>query len=108
GSIMLDPTIKIWDTRTGEKRLTVFGHLGVVQSVAFSPNGKQIASGSLDKTVRIWDAATGKRIFIMKGGDINRVEGDIIRVAFSPDGSRLASTSDDRSVIVWDTSTGKE
>ncbi len=47
--------------------LTLKGHAGVVKSVAFSPDGQRLASGSGDKTVKIWDSATGKELFSLKG-----------------------------------------
>ncbi len=54
-----DKTVKVWDARTGQCRLTAQGHSGMVRSVAFSPDGTQIASASDDKTVKVWDARTG-------------------------------------------------
>src|SRR5262249_28114579 len=61
------------------------GHTGWVNSVAFSPAGKLIVSGSQDSTVKVWDAATGKETLSIKG-HIHWVYG----VAFSPDGKRIA------------------
>ena len=50
----------MWDAETGQSMLTLPGHEGMVYSVAYSPNGQHIASGSVDKTVRVWDAETGQ------------------------------------------------
>ena len=47
--------------------LTLVGHAGGVKSVAFSPDGQRLASGSRDQTVKIWDSATGKELFALKG-----------------------------------------
>ncbi len=56
-------TISIWDAKTGETVAGPFeGHTDWVQSIAFSPNGKYIASGSDDQTIRIWDAKTGETV----------------------------------------------
>ena len=83
--------------------LTLVGHAGPVESVAFSPDGQRLASASGDQTVKIWDSATGKELFALKGH-----AGWVNSVAFSPDGQRLASASNDQTVKIWDSATGKE
>jgi len=80
------------------------GHGDWIRSVAFSPDGSKIISGSDDKTIRVWDASTGVEILPpLRGHD-----SDINSVAFSPDGSKIISGSDDRTIRVWDVSTGVE
>ena len=72
------------------------GHTDMVTSVAFSPDGTTLASGSRDNTVRLWDAKTVKRKQIFAGHT------DMVTsVAFSPDGTTLASGSDDGTVLLW-------
>src|SRR5205823_11250779 len=69
------------------------GHDDVVFSLAWRPDGKQLASASFDKTVRLWDVGTGKLERTLGG------HSDFVyAVAFSPDGKRLASASKDRTV----------
>jgi WD40 repeat protein len=79
------------------------GHENTVTSVACSPDGLRIASGSADKTIRIWDSVIGKEIVILRG------HGDGVRaIDFSADGRRILSCSSDRTVRVWDAASGRQ
>src|SRR5262249_46029542 len=51
--------VKVWDTQTGRETLTLTGHTGRVQSVAFSPDGRRLVSAAADRTVKVWDSQTG-------------------------------------------------
>ena len=79
------------------------GHTNGVESVAFSPDGKTLASGSLDDTIRLWNVATGQLVgkpLIARSLGVNSV-------AFSPDGKTLASGGDDGTIRLWNPTTGR-
>ncbi|MFN6008488.1 MAG: TIR domain-containing protein, partial [Paracoccaceae bacterium] len=79
------------------------GHLGTVLTVAFSPDGLRLATGSLDSTARVWDLATGREVVRLEG------HGELVSsVAFSPDGKLIATGSWDKTARVWDLATGAE
>jgi len=59
--------IKLWDVKTGKEQATLEGHMNTVKSVAFSPDGKMLASGSCDTTIKLWDVASGKNTATLKG-----------------------------------------
>ncbi|KAJ8690991.1 hypothetical protein PTI98_010607 [Pleurotus ostreatus] len=77
---------------------------GWVTSVAFSPSGTKIVSGSYDKTIRIWDAATGQQV----GDALTGHEDCVTSVAFSPDGAQIASGSYDKTIRIWDAAKGQQ
>jgi WD40 repeat protein/serine/threonine protein kinase len=102
--------LKVWDAVTGKKILTLEGHTNDVASVAFSPDGKRIVSGSggydeqaqpLPGEVKVWDAVTGRQILTLTGHT-----GRVTSVAFSHDGKRIVSGSDDQTLRVWDLGKG--
>jgi WD40 repeat protein len=90
--------VKVWDARTGQELLTIKGHTSYVNSVAFSPDGKRLASASADRTVKVWDAQTGQVLLDLKASFASGL-------AFSPDGRWLASGNlnpNGTAVTIWD------
>lgn len=83
--------------------MTLIGHKDMVYTVAVSPDGTRIVSGSGDNTLRIWDASSGDLVAVLEGHTKN-----IIAVAFSPAGDRILSRSADQTGRLWDVTTGRE
>ena len=77
---------------------TMARHSSFVRSVAFSPDGQYLASGSTDKTVKLWRVESGECTRTMEGHSLA-----VLSVAFSPDGQYLASGSWDNTVKLWST-----
>ncbi|MEK6409790.1 MAG: WD40 repeat domain-containing protein [Acidobacteriota bacterium] len=108
-----DKTVRTWDVRTGhlistltrpspaKALLSETSHADEVTSVAFSPDGRTIASGSADSNVILWDAKTGEFRRSLKP------KGQVRSVAFSPDGKLLASADSDKTITLWAVQTGE-
>ncbi len=95
--------IRLYDLRTGEITGLLTGHVDEVRSLAFSPNGTQLLSGSLDKNAVLWDVAARGPMQVFSGHT-----GSVIAVAFSQDGRRAATASHDGTARLWDNADGRE
>jgi DNA-binding beta-propeller fold protein YncE len=108
----LDFTARLWDAKTGKTLLTLKGQddraedtstsviPAGIWSVAFSPDGRRLATSGSDRLIRIWDTKSGRQL--------KRLEGHtqlVFTLAFSPNGNTLASGSEDNTIILWETQT---
>jgi len=101
--------VKLWDASSGRLLRELPAHANYWQTLAFSPDGSLLASGSDDWTIRVWDVAKGQPVqmilvYLYGGG------GTILpfRIAFAPDGKTLVCGCINGLIIVWDVATGRE
>ncbi|MDE0400033.1 MAG: sigma-70 family RNA polymerase sigma factor [Candidatus Poribacteria bacterium] len=94
--------IRLQDAGTGEEKMLLTGHEWGMHSMALSPDGDILASGSEDTTIRLWDMHTGAHKKTLNGHKHR-----VYSVAFSPDGKTLASGSDDNTIRLWNVDTGE-
>ena len=94
--------VQFWDMTTGAVIGEIKGHGRGVSKVAFSRDGKLLASAATDNTIKIWDLATRAELLTLTGHTAS-----IESIDFTPDGRLLASASEDGSTFLWDTKTGE-
>jgi WD40 repeat protein len=97
-----DHTVKLWDTASGQLKLTLAGQKDELSTLAFSPDGHLVAGGAFDAALKIWGVQSGE----LKRS-LTRQRLVITALAFSSDGQTLASCSRDQSVVLWDVQTGR-
>jgi WD40 repeat protein len=104
GSIPPDSEIRLWNLTSGTEILpTLRGHSFDVSSLALSPDGSLLASGSWDSTIKIWNITSGQLLRTLTGH-----VGRVFSVAFSPDGQLIASGGWDNRLRIWNVTNGEE
>ncbi|MDW8299731.1 MAG: WD40 repeat domain-containing protein [Anaerolineae bacterium] len=99
-----DAAVRLWDTTSGRLLQTLRMHKGCVNSVAWSPTGKNVlASSANDNTIYLWNTADGQLTSAIRGHS-----GSVNSVAWSPSRHVLASGSDDKTIRFWDAASGKQ
>lgn len=86
----------MWNLDTGECESVMEGHTGLIDAVAFTPDGKRCVSGSRDNTLRMWDLATGQCVRVVDGNTVDAV----FAVVVTPDGKRCVSAAG-HTLSVW-------
>jgi WD40 repeat protein len=104
---LLDHTVAIWDTVTGEQLRVMEGNVRWSQSLAFSPDGTLLASEMGTGKVIVWHEKTGKALHVMEASG-NMARHTSYSVAFNPDGTLLASGWSGGTIILWDVETGEQ
>jgi WD40 repeat protein len=95
--------VRLWEAQSGKELAVLHGHTDEIECVAFSADGKRLATGSKDMTAKVWDLAQAKDVQTLKGHTAA-----VLAVAFNKDGTRLATAGEDGTVRVWDVAGGKE
>jgi len=98
-----DGIIRMWDINNGKLARSFFGHSRSVSSMAITPDGKYIVSGSWDKTIKLWN--------INSGEDVRTFEGhsrSVSSIAITPDGKYIISGSADKTIKLWNINSGKD
>jgi tetratricopeptide (TPR) repeat protein len=88
--------VKLWDVATGAEQKTLQDHIDAVFAVAFSPDGKRLASASQDRTVKVWDVATGQRLYTLSDASDG-----LTCLAYSPAGDQIAAAGYGKTIYIW-------
>lgn len=98
--------VRLWDVTDTQYEKILSGHNSAVYSVAFSPNGQILASGSTDGTLKLWNVSNGE-VETQCIASLEGHRGAVLSVAFCPDGKTIASAGIDGTIGLWDVNTGK-
>ena len=98
--------MKFWDAASGQAKLAFPGSESHLTAVAYSPDGRHVATGGGggDSTIRVWDVSTGKQVAHLRADTLC----DVTSLSFSPDGKRIASGESGGSARIWDWASGQE
>jgi eukaryotic-like serine/threonine-protein kinase len=101
--VSLQRGLRIWDTAGRKEVARLPGDRVRITRMAFSPDGRYLATAGAEYTAVLWDAATGQEVRVLRGH-----RNEVSEVAFSSDGTRLATAGTDRAVKVWELPGGRE
>jgi len=106
-TVDVQPVIHLWETQTWQEKAAIKGHGNVVRSLAYSPDGTHLASGSLDQTARVWNLSRNVQDVIQLTNPENSA--NFSRALFTPDGQRIISAQLMAGLVsIWDRISGRK